>query len=140
MSRTLLDTGPLVALLDRADTHHAWAVEVLSSVRPPVETCEAVISEAWYLLGRARRGRESLLGLLQSSHLTVTFDFSAQGAAVAKLMARYANVPMSVADGCLVRMAELDPKATVVTLDRDFLVYRAGRRALPLAAPFAARR
>ena len=138
MSRAwVIDTGPLVAFIDHADHHHSWAEEALSNVAPPLETCDAVIAEAWHLLGRARRGRATLLGLLQARMVQVTFGLSTELTAVTRLMAKYADQPMSVADGCLVRMAELNPAATIVTLDRDFTVYRRGRSALRLLAPFS---
>jgi uncharacterized protein len=134
--RGVLDTGPLVAFINRADGFHAWAAETLNRFEAPLETCDAVIAEAWHLLGRAKHGREALIGLLQAGHVTVTFSLASDGLRAAKLMTKYADQPMSVADACLVRMAELDSKVMVVTLDRDFLVHRRGRSALKLAAPF----
>ena len=135
--RGLLDTGPLVAFIDRTDAFHDWAVEALSRFEAPIDTCEAVFAEAWHLLGRAKRGREALLGLLNSRNLLVTFGLAADGLPALNLMTKYADQPMSVADACLVRMAELDAHATILTLDRDFTVYRRGRAALRLTAPFS---
>jgi uncharacterized protein len=135
----LLDTGPLVAFLDRGDHFHGWSVDALNRFKAPLFTCDAVIAEAWHLLGRAKQGREALLGLLQSGNLAVTFSLANDGLATLKLMKKYSDLPMSVADACLVRMAELDPKATIVTLDSDFTVYRRGRSALKLEAPFVGR-
>jgi uncharacterized protein len=134
--RGLLDTGPLVAFIDGQDRFHKWAVEALTRFEAPLDTCDAVITEAWHLLGRARRGRETLLGLLNSKNLVVTFSLAIDGLPTLKLMGKYADQPMSVADACLVRMAELDAHATILTLDRDFNIYRRGRSALRLAAPF----
>jgi uncharacterized protein len=133
----LLDTGPLVAFINRADQFHPWAVEALDRFAAPLDTCDAVVAEAWHLLGRAKRGRDALLDLLRSGNLKVAFSLAQDGAAVFKLMAKYSDQPMSVADACLVRMAELDASATIVTLDSDFKVYRRGRAALRLAAPFS---
>ncbi len=135
--RGVIDTGPLVAFVNRADHFHGWAVAALTKFDDPLETCDAVIVEAWHLLGRARGGREGLLGLVSAGHLMVSFGLAGEMAAVIKLMKKYADQPMSVADGCLVRMAELDARATLITLDQDFGVYRRGRAALRLAAPFS---
>lgn len=137
MSRVgLIDTGPLVAGIDRSDRFHGWALEALGRFPTPLKTCDAVVSEAWFLLGRARKGRDALLGMLNSGDLSVSFSLAEDGRSALKLMAKYSDQPMSVADACLVRMTELDPSATIITLDRDFLVYRRGRSPLKLAAPF----
>ncbi len=133
--RALLDTGPLVAFLDRADGFHQWAREALSAFEAPIATCDAVIAEAWHLLRRAKGGRPALLGLLRSGHLAITFGLTTETPPVVKLMSKYADQPMSVADACLVRMAELDPSVTIVTLDSDFRVYKRGRAALRLFGP-----
>ena len=132
----LVDTGPLVAVLDRADRHHAWATRTLSQLDAPLHTCEAVLSEAWFLLGRARGGRPALLGVLEAGWVVVPAGLADESKRVWQLMKKYADQPMSVADACLVRLAELAPRATLVTLDRDFLVYRRGRSPLRLATPF----
>ena len=135
--RGLVDTGPLVAFVDGADRFHDWAVEALARFEAPLDTCDAVITEAWHLLGRARRGREALIGLLGARHVAVTYGLAGDGLLALKLMTKYADQPMSVADACLVRMAELDRRATIVTLDHAFLVYRRGRAALQVAAPYS---
>lgn len=132
----LLDTGPLVAFIDGRDQFHRWSVDALGRFEAPLATCDAVVAEAWHLLGRAKRGREALLGLLRSGNVAVTFSLGGDPGPVLKLMTKYADQPMSVADACLVRMAELDASATIVTLDSDFQVYRRGRAPLRLEAPF----
>lgn len=128
MTRIIVDTGPVVALLNRRDRHHAWVREVLDTVDPPVFTCEAVVSEACFLLGRLAGGQDAVLGLLESGVMVVDFRLSAELDAVRGLMRKFANVPMSFADACLVRMTELDGHSTIVTLDSDFRVYRRNRR------------
>src|SRR5947199_98245 len=95
----------------------------LDQFKAPVVTCDAVVTEAWHLLGRAKRGREAMLGLLHSGSLAITFSLASDGHSALRLMAKYADQPMSVADACLVRMAELDGAATIITLDSDFKVY-----------------
>lgn len=137
-----LDTGPLVALLNESDAHHAWAVEALGRVRPPLVTCEAVLSEACFLLGRARRARRPAwlapLELVQRGLLTPAFSLHGEIDPVTKLLERYAGVPMSLADACLVRMTELSSSTTVITLDEDFRVYRRnGRSRIAVLAPWS---
>lgn len=130
----LLDTGPLVALLNRRDRHHRWAVEALA-VRARVITCESVLSEAFFLLSASSRASAGLRGMLSERALEVA-KLSDELGPITKLMGRYANVPMSLADSCLVRLSELFPKGVVATIDSDFLVYRRfGRQVIPVLMP-----
>lgn len=136
MKRVIVDTGPLVALLNGADKHHRWTRAVLDDVEPPMATCEAVLSEACFLLRRIGRGQDAVLELIARGVVTVAFSLSSELTAVRKLMERYASVPMSLADACLVRMSELDPQATLIALDSDFKIYRRNRRqAIPVLLP-----
>jgi predicted nucleic acid-binding protein len=132
----LLDTGPLVAYLDRRDFHHAWAFDRFAEAIPPMLTCESVISEACFLTRHLHRGMESVLRLLERGAVRVQFSVQDEWDAVSKLGNRYSNVPMSLADACLVRMSELVEDCTVLTLDNDFRVYRRHRRkSIPLLIP-----
>jgi predicted nucleic acid-binding protein len=133
----IIDTGPLVALLVGDDRSHAWAVEQSKEAPPFVLTCEAVISEALFLLKRDGHEADDLFGLVDVGFLRVDLDFHTEYVRVRELMRRYRDRPMSYADACLVRMAELHQGATVWTLDRDFQFYRMHRRqALTLRAPW----
>lgn len=125
-----MDTGPLVALLNRRDRHHAWIREVLDTVEPPIFTCEAVVSEACFLLARIPDGAEAVLELLAKGIVRIDFRVHSEIDALKGLMRKFAAVPMSLADACLVRMTELDAQSTLVTLDSDFRVYRRNRRRL----------
>lgn len=132
----MVDTGPLVALLNRRDRHHAWTRELFDAVPPPLYSCEAVISEACFLLGRIRGGQEALLTLLANGIIRVEFRLAPELQAVRKLLEKFAGVPMSLADACLVRMTELDATSVVITLDGDFRVYRRNRRqVVPVIMP-----
>ena len=132
----LLDTGPLVAALDRRDEHHAWAVAQLRDVAPPLKTCESVISEAGFLLRGVNGGTSALCEFIQRGMVEIGFHMAPEFEALAKLLSRYAEVPISIADACLVRMSELDPRAPVLTTDSDFLIYRRnGRQALSTIMP-----
>jgi predicted nucleic acid-binding protein len=118
------------------DSHHAWAVDQLRHSPATVLTCDAVISEALFLLKREGHDCNDLFALATAGFLHSDFRFATDHAAIRKLMRRYANLPMSFADACLVRMAELRSGAIVWTLDRDFRVYRQhGRQTIPLVTP-----
>ena len=137
-SPILVDTGPLVALLSERDRYHPWAMQAFSRAVAPLRTCEAVLSEAWYLLRLTRDGQAALLELVERGLLSIDFALASELAAVRRLVNRYRDQPMSLADACLVRMAELYDDATVLTLDSDFVVYRKnGRQVIALIAPFA---
>jgi predicted nucleic acid-binding protein len=132
----LLDTGPLVAFLNRGDRHHGWARSELGRVTPPLLTCEAVVSEACFLLRRLPDGPYAVLELVRRGLLSTAFDLGREAALVQKLLARYAEVPMSLADACLVRLAEINPASFVLTLDSDFALYRMhGRQVIPVRMP-----
>jgi len=135
---TLVDTGPLIALFDRRDVHHDWTVATLGSVIGPLATCEAVLTETCFLLKRQFGGAEEIFELLGRGLLQIRFDLANEHERVGQLLKRYADLPTSLADACLVRMAEVIPSARLMTLDRDFLVYRKlGRQLIPLLTPFA---
>jgi len=134
--QVIVDTGILLALIDRNDGHHTWVTERLKEIAPPLLTCEAVISESWFLLQRVKRGREILLQLLAQKQIIIQFDLDAELARVMTLLSRYQSVPVSLADAELVRMSELYPSSLIFTLDSDFLVYRKNRdRPIPLLMP-----
>lgn len=136
MKRYAVDTGPLVALLNANDLHHAWATATFETMEPPLHTCEAVVSEACFLLRTSKGGPDAMLALLAKGVVVADFRLCAELAALRKLMTKYASVPMSVADACLVRMSELDSELTLVTLDADFGVYRRhGRQVIPVISP-----
>jgi predicted nucleic acid-binding protein len=132
----LADTGPLVAYLVRQEARHAWACERFRHLRPPLLTCEAVIAEAAYLLGEEAGNATPVLDLIERGVLQIAFELEDELQAVRRLMERYRNVPMSLADACLVRMAEIREGAAVLTLDSDFLIYRKhGRHVIPTIMP-----
>lgn len=106
----ILDTGPLVAYLVEDEQHHAWATEQFSRHEGPLVTAEAVISEAWFLLRRSPRHLRILRQMLADEVFHLSFHLEDEGPAVSRLMGRYGDVPMSLADGCLVRLSELHPK------------------------------
>lgn len=128
MTHVLVDTGPLVAFLNRRDRYHRWVSDVLERVAPPVMTCEAVLSEACFLLQEASGGADAVLELVSRGIVKSTFRLDGELAAVRRLMTKYSNVPMSLADACLVRMTELERNSIVLTLDSDFRIYRRHRR------------
>ena len=137
-TKLLLDTGPLVGYLNRNDQHHAWAVDCWSALFDPLWTCESVLSEAVFALQSEGLNPEPIFRLVERGLLRLDFAVEDHPADVFRLLRKYADQPMSLADACLVRMAELTDQCQVFTTDRDFLVYRRkGRHVIPVLAPFA---
>jgi len=135
--KVLLDTGPLVSILNTRDAHHQWACEKMENLNPPLVTCEAVITEAMFLLERSRTDPSAPLRLLEKGDLVVDFQISKEAGTLETLMKRYANVPMSLADAFLVRLSEINKDCRVFTLDKDFKIYRRyGRSVIPVISPW----
>jgi predicted nucleic acid-binding protein len=130
----LVDAGFLVALLSRHDTHHRWAVTEATQHPPPWRTCEAVLSEAFHLLGT--HGTPTLSALVQRRAVHVNFAFDDDMESVLRLLQKYVDVPMSLADGCLVRMTETLSGPLLLTTDSDFRIYRRhSRQIIPCVMP-----
>ena len=135
--KVILDTGPLVAYLDKREEHHAWAVGEFGKLSGAVVTCEAVITEACFLLAAQTRALDKIADYLRRGVIECRFDLQTHHSRVFALMRKYAGTPMSLADACLVCMAEDRPHSRVFTLDSDFEIYRLrGNKPLPLIAPF----
>ncbi len=137
MSAVLLDTGPLVAYLDRAQQHHAWAAEQFGEFREPLRVCEAVLTEACFLLANLPPAQAAIGELLRREVLVLAQVGDVAQPRIFALMAKYRQVPMSYADACLVWLAETHARSRVFTLDSDFGIYRLERaRRVPVIAPF----
>lgn len=132
----IINTGPLVAYLEKSEALHLWATDQFRLCEPGIHVCEPVLTEALFLLRRHGQSHERVMGLLERGVITLSFDLRSHLHDVRELMNRYADLPMSLADACLVRMAELHPRAEVITLDRHFKMYRTrDRRVLKLRLP-----
>lgn len=132
----LLDTGPLVSFLAAGLEHHAWAVEQWKKLRPPLLTCEPVLTEAAFLLKREGCDTDALFALLERGVVRIAIAVEREQADLRALMRRYRNRPMSLAAACLVRLSEIHASAEVVTLDGDFRIYRRhGNKVIPVRMP-----
>ena len=133
----LLDTGPWVALLCRDDAHHSWAREQFASHPGPFLTCEAVVAETCFLLARHGFDPARALAFIERGVVKVALPLGEHIGPVRALFERYENGPASLADACLIRLSELFDPCRVITLDRDFLVYRRhGRKVVPTLSPW----
>lgn len=129
----IADTGLIVALLNRADRHHQWALEIARMVSEPPLTCEAVLSEAGFQVGSI----QWVLNLVRDGFLKVAFDLSKNFEQVRELADRYQDRTPDLADLCLIRMSEIYGNLPVLTVDEsDFRVYRRNKReVIPIVCP-----
>ena len=132
MRAAIVDTGPLVAFLDRAEQHHRWVAERVEELDTPLLVCEPVLAESMHLLAPFARAQEALFGLLDNGALKIAFHIDEHVPALRKLHKKYRDRPMSLADACIVRMAEIYDRHADLTLDSDFSVYRK-HGSIPLA-------
>lgn len=121
---TFVDAGPLVSYFYRHDKHHEWAMRQMARLSTPLYTCEAVLSEAFHLLEGVPKGVHKLLAFLERGAVEIPFSYTDHAGPVHELMHTYADQPMSFADACLVRMAEIRRSHLVFTVDTDFRLYR----------------
>ena len=133
----ILDSGPLLALLNSGDLHHHWARAQWDMIEPPLLTCEPVVAEACSLARRFGEGAEAkVLEFIRRGALDLSFSLADEMEAVHELVTKHRDVPMSLADASLVRMSELHPASPVFTLDRGFASYRRSRgQRIPLLYP-----
>ena len=134
--KILLDTGPLVASINKKDCFFEWAINHFENFKPPLLTCEPVLAESCFLLRKYPEGAVIIMELLNRKILEVPFQIESQVKSISGLLRKYSNVPMSLADACLVRMSELFDHSTIMTTDTDFTIYRRhGRQIIPLLIP-----
>jgi predicted nucleic acid-binding protein len=132
----ILDTGPLVAFLNGRDKYHEWTLRQWAEIEPPLLTCEAVLSEACFLLGGLGGGQAAVVELLRRQIVHIPFSMIDHLNALSLLLKKYSDLPMSLADGCLVRMAEIYSESPVLTLDEDFKIYRKNKtQIIPTLSP-----
>ncbi len=137
--QAIVDTGPLVAFFDRSERYHGWVAARVGELDAPLLVCEPVLTEAFYLLARFPKAQDALVGLLQNGALVVAFRLEEHIGPLHRLLRKYRDTPMSLADACVVRMAAIHDNHAVLTLDSDFTVYRKhGRTPIRLMYPAAA--
>ena len=131
--KAIADTGLIVAFGNRTDRYHSWAVEIATTITEPLLTCEAVLAEAAFHL----RSPSYVLSLIEDGMLQLAFELSSHQKRLAALAERYKDRQPDLADLCLIRMSELFPQHTLITVDEeDFRIYRRNsREAIPLLCP-----
>lgn len=123
----LVDTGPIMALLDRRQPQHEQCRVALESSSATLVTCDAVVAEACYLLRKLPGAAADLLKDVEARRYWVKDQVAERAGQIRRLLMRHANVPMDFADACLVDMASIYQTGRILTLDADFAVYRWGK-------------
>jgi predicted nucleic acid-binding protein len=123
----LLDTGVIVALLDRSERRHEACAEVIRELEAPLITCEAVITESCYLLRNLAGAAGAVIDNVAAGIFQIPFQLSREAASVKQVLRKYRDRQIDLADACLIRLADEFGTADILTLDRDFAVYRWGR-------------
>jgi predicted nucleic acid-binding protein len=132
----LVDAGPLIALVDANDQHHAECMAALKNMREPMATVWPPLTEAMYLLADQPRAQESLWEMVERGALQLLALDSGDAPRIRELMRKYANRPMDLADAALLRVAEREGIRKIFTVDRrDFSVYRLHGRVRPTLLP-----
>ena len=124
----LLDAGPLVALLSRNDTNHDRARHIFATCAPPFRCCEAVVAEACFLMREVHAaGPATVVALGARGVYNIAISAESHWTSIEALLKKYSDRPMSLADACLIRCAEIHQEARILTFDGDFRVYRWSR-------------
>ena len=127
MRPVLLDTGVIVALLDRSESFHKTCARTVREVEAPLVTCEAVITESCYLLRNLSGAPEAVIENIAAGIFQVPFQLSRDTAGVKQVLRKYKDRKIDLADACLIRLADQFGTADILTLDQDFAIYRWGK-------------
>jgi predicted nucleic acid-binding protein len=123
----LLDTGVIVALLDRSERFHQACSDVIQILEVPLVTCEAVVAESCYLLRNLPGAPEAVIENVAAAIFQVPFQLSREAAGLKPILRKYRDRKIDLADACLIRLADEFETPDILTLDKDFQVYRWGR-------------
>jgi predicted nucleic acid-binding protein len=127
MKPVLVDTGVIVALLDRSESHHAACSQIVRSLESPLVTCEAVIAESCYLLRGLKGASEAVIENVNVGIFRIPFQLPANASRVKAYLRKYRDRQIDLADACLICMSDEFSTGEILSLDQDFDVYRWGR-------------
>lgn len=123
----IIDTSAIIAYLNRKEKYHNWVIDYFKEFIPPLITCESVITECSFLLRKVEKGNYQLFELIKERILQIKFNLQEEFESINFLLQKYSDVPISLADACLIRMSEINKSSKIITLDSDFKIYRKSR-------------
>jgi uncharacterized protein len=131
--KNILDAGPLIAALNKADHFHKWSCDILQTVGPPFYTCPEALAEAAAMTAQPA----AIVEMIQAREIILDFNLADHTDPILRLLKKYRDRQMDLADACIVRMTELTQDCRVITVDRnDFQIYRRnGRDIIPTLLP-----
>ena len=124
MDKILIDSGPMIALFDASDKYHQASIEFIKNNSAELITTLASITETLHLLGFSRHAQADFLEWIYAGAIEIEVINSRDFQEIAKMMLKYADLPMDFADACLVFVADKLKIDTIATIDRDFDIYR----------------
>ena len=126
MKPVLLDTGVIVALLDGSEKFHRACSEAVRTVEAPLVTCEPVIAESCFLLRNLSGAPEAVIENVLAGIFQLPFQLSREAASLKQILRKYRDRKIDLADACLIHLADQFEAADILTLDKDFQIYRWG--------------
>lgn len=127
MKPVLLDTGVIVALLDSSEKTHRACAEAIHAAVAPLITCEAVIAESCYLLRNYPGAPEAIMDNVAAGIFQIPLQISKDAARIKQILRKYRDRKIDLADACLIRLADEFEAPDILTLDKDFTIYRWGK-------------
>ena len=124
MKPVLLDTGVIVGLLDRSESLHRACAGAVQELKAPLITCEAVIAESCYLLRDLPGAPEAVIENIAAGIFQIPFQLSRESIRVKHVLRKYRDRSIGLADACLICLADEFGTGEILTLDRDFAIYR----------------
>ncbi|MCA9447203.1 MAG: PIN domain-containing protein [Candidatus Omnitrophica bacterium] len=128
MKKILVDSGPLIALFDASDKHHAASIEFIRNNPYPLVTTLATITEVLHLIDFDRNAQIDFIDWVRRGGVEIHSIENADLERIRQLTVKYHDLPMDFADSCLVLLAERLAIHSIATIDRDFTVYRINGR------------
>lgn len=128
MKRTLIDSGPLIALFDSSDKYHPKTLEFIQKNKSLLITTIASVTETLHLLDFNRNAQIDFLEWISRGAVEIHNIENSDFKRIKELTEKYRDLPMDFADSCLVLLAEKLGIDTIATIDRDFSIYRINDR------------
>lgn len=138
MKTVLVDTGPIIALIDNRDSYHTWAASKIDTFENPMITNTAVVVEVLFILKRLNKNANRFFGFVNEGIIKVKNPYPNNAELIHSMYSKYADLPASFADICLLSMIKQSKETKLFTIDSDFLIYHDSKgKPLNLISPYS---